>query len=132
VFTSGFQSGAFQYAGNYAGIAGGLTKQYSYHPSWQSDEYRREEIRKNKTELQKVESVINENERLKALAAQSEAIAREKKSKSAITRLEKLQQQYVEEINRLLMVRAALVKRIAEDESMLIIMIAMRRKRFRA
>ena len=40
--------------------------------------------------------------------------------------------EYLTEINRLLMVRAELTRRIKEDEGILIVLIAMKRRRLRA
>ncbi len=89
--------------------------------------YQKEKIRKEKTELQKLESVLQETERKKEVVVKSRSIAK----KQAAIRLLKLENEYLQEINRLLMVRAELIRRIREDEAILIIMM-MRKRRLRA
>ena len=83
-----------------------------------------EKIKRQKTELQKLDSVLEETQRKKELVAKNRA---EAKKKAAIRLLE-LENQYLEEINRLLMVRAELIRRIREDEAILIIMMMKRRR----
>lgn len=100
-------------------------KDFSYVTAYQKHEKdQREKIRKEKFELQKVESVLQETERKKDLVARN----RQSANKAATLRLLKLENEYLEEINRLLAVRAELMKRIAEDETILIILMMKRRK----
>lgn len=120
-----FQRIAFQTNGNIANdnLLGG--KDYSYFTPYQKQ---REKIRKERTELQKLDSVLKETERKKQLAALSLQTAKEQKKKQAAIRLLKLENDLLEEINRLLAVRAELMRRIREDEAILVIMMMKRRR----
>lgn len=124
-----FQSYAFQIAGNASndnGLLGGImTPPYGYHSPHKKLE---ESIRKQKTELQKVDSVLKETERKKAVAAMSLQAAKDQKKKQAAIRLLALENQLLEEINRLLAVRAGIMQRIREDEAILIILMMKRRR----
>lgn len=130
MFTAGFQSIAFQ------GVFGVNVQTYgdsrSHYQKFQAAEYEREKqlqkIRKQKTEAQKLQSVINEYERRRLLAEESFLIAEE----SEKARLLSVQNELINEINRLLMVKAEMMARTKRDEEMLILMIAMKRRRFRA
>ena len=126
--TSAFQSYAFQINGKAAndndGLLGG--KDYSYQTPYKKE--LEAKIRKEKTELQKVDSVLAETERKKQLAALALLAAQEQKKKQAALRLLKLEQEYLEEISRLLAVRAELIQRIREDEALLVIMMMKRRR----
>ena len=123
--SNAFQSNAFQILTAAASSAG---TPYTYIPADQRQEIeRRKQIAIKKTELQKVTSVIGEYERQRALAEESLKIANEK----AQARLLKAQNELIAEINRLLMVKAELMARIRREEEQLILMVAMRRRRFR-
>ncbi len=126
MFTAGFQFVAFQtvWGGSSAPSTGGGLP-YIYNPNFQA---KKQEIKKNKTELQKVQSVISEYERRRALAEESLRIADE----SEHQRLLSIQNELIEEINRLLIVKAEMMARLKRSEEQLILMMAMRRKRFRA
>lgn len=104
---------------------GGLPSSYSYFPEYHA---RQAEVKKAKTELQKVDSVLLEYERRRALAEESLRLAEE----SETQRLLKLQNELITEITRLLMVKADLMARVRRGEEQLILMIAMRRRRLRA
>jgi len=129
MFSSGFQSFAFQTAGNDNTPTGSGGKEIYVTPyqKYQEEEYRRDKIRKEKTELEKLESVLREAERKKELAARNKLLATERRA-IALARAEA---EYLAEINRLLMVRADLIRRIKEDEAALIILIVMRRRKLR-
>jgi hypothetical protein len=88
-------------------------------------------VKKTKTELDRLESVLRETEKKKALAAQSAALARERESIKRSIELEKLVAEFLKEINRLLMVRAELIARVKEEEGILIVMIMAKKRRFR-
>lgn len=109
-------------------VPGGYVWHAPYH-KYKDEEQKREQIRRDKTELERLEAVLAENERKKLLAAQSLAEAKAAKAKERLARLER---EYIDEINRLLMVRASLMRRIRENEGLLIVMLAMRRRRLRA
>jgi len=112
-------------SGAVAQDTGGLPKIYSYFPEYHA---KQAEVKKTKTELQKVESVISEYERRRALAEESLKIAEE----SETERLLAVQNELIAEITRLLMVKADLMARVRRGEEQLILMIAMRRRRLRA
>jgi hypothetical protein len=127
--SNAFQSNAFQIipdGKNTPENSGGTP--YTYIPADQQREIeRRKLIATKKTELQKVVSVIGEYERQRELAEESLKIASEKSQ----ARLLKAQNELIAEINRLLIVKAELVARIRREEEQLILMAAMRRRRFR-
>lgn len=129
MFSTGFQSFAFQSAGltNVPQATGGLP--YTYVPAYQLREIeQRKKVKKTKTEAQKLESVLNEYERRKALAEESLLIAEQ----SERNRLMSVQNELITEINRLLMVKAELMARMKSEEEQLIMMMIIRRRRFRA
>ena len=104
---------------------------YTYvnpYQKYRSEEHQREKVRKEKSDLERLNSVLEENRRKAALAAESKKIALDKKNKA---RLKKLEQEYQDEIARLLMVRAELIRRVRQSEELLICMMAMKRKRLR-
>jgi hypothetical protein len=108
---------------------GGIPSSYSYFPQYhKQEEKQKSEIRKSKTDLQKIDSVLVEYERRKALADESLLLAEESENQRLLT----LQNQLIAEISRLLMVKAELMARVRRGEEQLILMIAMRRKRLRA
>lgn len=109
--------------------SGGYTYITPYQHLKLEDE-KREKIKKAKTDIDRLESVLKETERQKALAAESAKAARAKKALKRAIELEAAETEYLNEINRLLMVRAELVRRIRSDEEFLVIMI-MSRKRLR-
>lgn len=122
MFVAGFQFVAFQSPSNDNGWLGGG---YIHpHVKYKDEEVKREQIRREKSELEKLESVLRETERKKQLAAQNQMLATERRA-AALARLEA---EYLAEINRLLVVRAELIRRIREDEAILIIMIMKRRR----
>lgn len=126
MFATGFQSNAFQTSGVF-GLATGGNGTYSYHPEYQRA-LQKQNIRRDKTELQKVVSVISEYQRKEAIVAESTKLASQKER----ARLLKLQNELITEINRLLMVKAEMMARIKRQEEHLILMVALKRKRFRA
>lgn len=124
-----FQANAFQY-GNPTVVttpdSGGLST-YSYHPEYQQA-VQQQKIKREKTELQKLESVLSEYQRRESLAAESLRIAEE----SERNRLIEIQNNLISEINRLLMVKAEMMARVKRSEEELLLMVALRRKRLRA
>lgn len=116
-------------------LGGGDPKKdsYSYHsPNSLYEQEQREKIRKRKSELQKLESVLEENQRKKALAERSRIEAQALKRKQAEERLIRFELELQKEINRLLAVRAELIRRVQEEEALLLIILMMRRRRLRA
>lgn len=99
----------------------------SHYQRFQDAERQREKLRKEKTEAQKLQSVISEYERRKSITDESLLIAEE----SERARLLAAQNELITEINRLLIVKAEMMARIKRSEELLILMLAMRRKRFR-
>jgi len=129
MFATGFMNFSFQTAGNDNQPTGGGKQEAWVTPYQllQQQEYREKLIRKEKTELEKLESVLAENRRKAELAARNKQIATERRAKA----LAKAEAEYLAEINRLLMVRAELMQRIKENESILVILMIMRRRRLR-
>lgn len=121
--TFAFSSGAYQYNG--IAVNDNTGKGYNTSYSNYSVLKRQQEIRKEKTELQKVESVIAENKRLADLAARNKLEA----SKKAALRLAQLEAEYLAEINRLMQVRAMLLQRIKQNEDALIALLMLKRRR---
>lgn len=128
MFATGFQSFAFQTVGAANDNLGGGGNVYHHHHPY---EELKEKVRKERSALQKLESVLKETERKKELAAKNKIIAKQNKSKQATIRLAALENEYLQEIIRLLAVRAELIQRIKEDEAILVIMM-MKRRRLRA
>lgn len=132
----GYQIGAYQafayqtITGNPANDNGWLGgKAYGYvtpYKKYAAEESQREKIAQEKSELDKLESVLKEAERKKQLAAQNRLIANERRA----LELAALELEYLNEINRLLMVRGELIRRIKEDEAILIILMVKRRRSF--
>lgn len=127
MFVAGFQYVAFQTPANNNGWLGGGGYVHPYI-KYADEEAQREKVRKEKSELERLESVLRETERKKELAEKARLKALSEKRAKALARAEA---EFIQEINRLLMVRAELIRRIKEDEAILIIMI-MSRKRLRA
>ncbi len=127
-----FQSYAFQSYG-FQGVVGAGQPQpsggkpYIYTPNY-SLERQQEKVKKTKTEIQKLSSVLAEYERKRALAEESLLIAQETER----NRLLALQNELITEINRLLIVKAELMARKKREEETLIMMMITRRRRFRA
>ena len=97
---------------------------YVYQPNYR-DEQQKKQIKKTKSEIEKLDSVLSEYQRRQLLAEESLSIAQEKER----LRLLKAQNELIEEINRLLMVKADLVARKKrEEQALVILMIASRRK----
>lgn len=88
---------------------------------------KREALKREKTDLERIDSVIKENERLQALAAESKLIAKEQRA----IELAQKEQEYLLEINRLLTVRAELIRRIRKNEQFIIAVVLMKKRRLR-
>lgn len=130
MFYSAFQSNAFwnkafQIGNNDNQPSGGG---YVYHsPSSKAEQEKRAKIAQEKTELQKVDSVLEEYKRKRELALQAQQVAKRK----AAVRLAALERGYLEEIDRLMQVRALLMHRIRQNEESLILLLMMRRRRLK-
>jgi hypothetical protein len=97
---------------------------YVYQPNYR-EEQQKKQIKKTKSEIEKLDSVLSEYQRRQLLAEESLSIAQEKER----LRLLKAQNELIEEINRLLMVKAELMARKKrEEQALVILMIASRRK----
>lgn len=122
---SGFQSNAYQSNAYQIGSAvndnnvGGWSYTHPYI------EAQNERIRKEKSELQKLESVIAENQRKADLAAKSRAEAKQ----AAALRLARLENEYLEEISRLMQVKSLLLQRIRRNEEELLMLLMLKRRR---
>ena len=120
--TFAFQSNAYQTAGT---AANDNSAGWGYtHPHVERENLRAK-IRREKSELEKLESVIAENRRKADLAAQNKLLAK----KQAALRLAALENEYLTEINRLMQVRAMLLLRIRQDEEALFLMMMLKRRR---
>lgn len=132
----GFWNRSFQIARNQEQITtgGGKEERQAYVTPYQKlqlDEEQREKVRKAKTDLDRLESVLRETDRQKRLAAESAKIARERNALKRAIELEAAENEYLNEINRLLMVRAELVARVRHEEGLLVIMIMAMKRRLR-
>lgn len=133
MFYSAFQTNAFWRKSYQIGNndnAEQNTAGFVYHSPYSDfkrKEAKREEIRKEKTELEKLESVLREAERKKALATANKLLAK----KAQALRLANLENEYLEEINRLLKLRGELVQRIRRNEEDLLIMLIISRRKLR-
>jgi hypothetical protein len=123
-----FQPVAFQTVATndngWLGGGGGYKRPYQ---KYKEEEAQREKIRREKSELEKLESVLAENERKAEIAAQNKLIASARRSIA----LAKAEAEYLAEIDRLLKVRAELMRRIKEDEAILVILMMMKRRKLR-
>jgi len=122
-----FQTNAFQIsrpANDNPSNAGDYVTPYD---RYKEEEYQKR-INREKSEVQKIDSVIDENKRKAELAAKNRLLAAERRA----AQLAILEQEYLNEINRLLVVRAELMRRIKEDEAILIILMVMKKRRLRA
>ncbi len=119
--SNSFQSNAYQMQSAANDNSAGWT--YT-HPHVERDNLR-EKIRREKTELQKIDSVIAENQRKADIAAKSKLEAKQAQA----LRLAKAENEYLEEINRLMQVRAWLLQRIKRNEEALILLLMTKRRR---
>ena len=127
--SNAFQRNAFQIVSNDNSPTGNGGNYYQTPYQRYKDEIELEEkVKREKSELEKLESVLRETERKKELAAKNRLVAQEKRA----LELARLEAAYLEEINRLLVIKADLMRRIKEDESILIIFMVMKRRRLRA
>lgn len=139
---SAFQSNAFQSPGFQVvrggtppepdnGWMGGPKDGWHYHSPYQKtkeEQYQRERIAKLKAEQQRLDDEIAEAEarRLAELAKlQAKRLAAKKRAA-----LEAIQSELLEQINLLRIQRAALIQRINEEESILVILLMAKRRRF--
>lgn len=126
MFATGFQSVAFQ---TVVGLGGAQPTGhgYSYQTPYQRHRIAEQEerIKQQKTDLQKVESVIQEYERRKEITADSLARVSSKRQEA---RLLTAQNELISEISRLLEVRAELMAKLRQEEDALILMLIFQRK----
>jgi len=122
-----FQSFAFvNYAFQTAVIANDNSAGWSYAHPHVEYQNRQEKLKKQKTELQKLDSVLAENQRKAAILEKSKADAKEA---AVIARLAKLELEYLNEINRLMQVRAVLLQQIKRNEEAMILLLMLKRRR---
>jgi hypothetical protein len=121
--SNAFQNNAFQIklAANDNGWLGGGAYVTPYQRHEQAI---KEKIRKEKTELEKLDSVLEEYKRKQEQAARNKLLAQKK----AALRLAELENDYLKEINRLMQVRALLMLNIKRNEEALIVILMMRRR----
>lgn len=133
--SNAFQSNAFQIIRNAVSIVGSSgNEKYTYATPYQilqSPQAQRDKIKAVKTDLARVDSVLEETTRKKLLAEESRKLAKQRNALKRSIELEALEREYLNEINRLLMVRADLIRRIRADEEILVVMIMARKRRFR-
>jgi hypothetical protein len=131
--SSAFQSVAFQVAGIGKGTPQSSVSGFGYdgrtpYRKFQDEEYQKNKIKAEKTELQKVEAVLSENYRKAGLAANNAKIANNKNA----LRLNALEKEIRDEIARLLMVRNGIIERVRQNDEALIMMMIANRKKLRA
>lgn len=124
-----------RFVGSWLGSTGTTDETTGKGGGWQTplqrdriESQKRAQVKKAKSEIEKLDSVLRENERRAAVAAQNKVIAT---STERAIELAALERQYLEEINRLLMVRVELVRRIREAEQVIIAIVVMRKRRLR-
>jgi len=120
------QAIGYNFAAFYNGGGAQETQETGGHPYSYQPQYA--QIKKQKTELQKVDSVLAEFERKQTVAAQSLALT---VNVNRQAQLLAIQNDLINEINRLLVVKAEMMARVRRDEEMLILM-AFSRRRLRA
>jgi hypothetical protein len=128
--TNAFQWNAYQIARNGQTTGGSPRGEYTYLYPFQIEKIekaKRENLKKQKTDLDRLDSVLAETERLKNIAAESKLLAKEKRARELAAK----EQEYLQEINRLLMVRDELVRRIKKNEQLIIAMVLMKKRRLR-
>lgn len=134
---SGFQPNAFQNnafqivlsARELNGWMGGPKDSYSYASPWdklKEQKLQEAKIEAARLELQKLDEALKAKE-----LAQAEALLKARQELEDL-QSELISQQLLDEINRLRIERALLVQRINAEETLLILMIATRRRRLRA
>lgn len=128
MFTSGFQSFAFQTVGSgNTGLLGGgpgEEEHYHYHPSYARlrEEAQQKKIAEHRAELQRVENAIAEAE--KAKQEQLAAAKEKRKAKNAAKKLAALEASLQEEINRLRIERVWLMRLIDDEEAILVLLLS--------
>lgn len=128
--SNAYQNNAYQISNDNSSTPGGRTD--AYVTPWQrykAEEYQRKLLHKEKSELEKVNNVILETQRQADLVAKNLLLA---EKKAAQERLAKKEQEFLNEINRLLLIRDQLIKRIKQEEQTLFLLIMMRKRRLRA
>lgn len=134
---SAFQAGAFQIPGfqiSQVNVTGKPQAAYTYvHPFQlhRIEEEKRAKLRKEKSDLDKLESVVAENRRRAELIEQSRLLAIRNRSKARAIELAQMEQDYLLEITRLLMVKAELMRRIQQTEQVIIAVVVMKKRRLR-
>ncbi len=131
--SNAFQSNAFQIVHNAIATAGSSgDEKYIYATQYQLLQSRQhEKIKAVKTDLSRVDSVLEETKRKKLLIEESGKLAKQRNALKRSIELEALEKEYLTEINRLLMVRAGLIRRIRAEEEALIVMIVARNRKLR-
>lgn len=115
--------------------SGGRDHSYTYVAPYQlrrQEDKSREILKKHKTDLDRVNSVIAENERKKNLATESKLQAEQRKKVTRAIELAELESEYLNEIARLIIVRDGIVRRIKKEEELLTIMIVAKKHRLRS
>lgn len=128
--SNGFQTNAFQSINGTSSPSVALLggKAYSYktpYTSYREEEYQKQKIAEQKNNLRLIEQQIAEAER-KRLEALAES-KRERLARKAAKELAALEAMLQGEINRLRIARAWLIRRIDDEEAILILIMRKRR-----
>jgi len=121
-YQTGFQSSAGAVNDN---IGGGYT--YQHENLRREEERYQKKLARQKTELEKVDSVLAEYEKQKAIAARNKVLANKKLAAENLRR----ELEYAQEISRLTQVRAMLLQQIKQNEEALILILMFARRRLR-
>ena len=122
-----FQAYAYQTATNDNEVTGGGYT-YEHESLRRAEEKYKKKLKKEKSELEKVNSVISLYEKQKVEAAKQKVLANKKLAAEA----KRKELELLNEINRLLQVRAMLLRNIRQNEEALIIILISLRRRLRA
>jgi hypothetical protein len=126
-----FQNNAYQIARAATTTGGSPSKEtYSQFYPFQLEQVEKEKraaLKKQKSDLDRLDSVLAETRRLAAIAAENKLLAKEKRALELAAK----EQEYLEEINRLLMVRVELVLKMRRNQQFIIALVLMKKRRLR-
>lgn len=110
----------------YPGLGG--SDKYTYVPAYQKQE---EKVKRARTDLDRINNVIKETERKKALAERSRKIAAENRAIKRALELEEKERELIQELSRLLTIRLELIHKLRAEEELLILMIVAKKRRLK-
>lgn len=125
-----YQNNAYQIARAAPASGGSPSGTYSQFYPFQLEKVEKEKkaaLKRQKSDLDRIDSVLAENRRLMAMAAENKLLAKEVRALELAAK----EQEYLEEINRLLMVRAGLVLKMRRNEQFIIAIVLMKKRRLR-